>query len=301
VADPTDSRLLNTAREKLVEAAQKEGIALRQSYARVGPQRQLQARRYAYAKQYKRMRGAICNLRIWLGRVIRDVERKAAMPSPKLAQILARAKRLHTQKRDDKDKLYAWHAPEVECIAKGKARIPYEFGVKVSLAVTAKEGFVVGARSMPGNPYDGHTLAEQLEQVEILTGYRPKQAFVDRGYRGAPAPEGCTMYLSGQRRGVTAALKRWLKRRSAIEPHIGHMKRDGLLGCCYLKGTEGDAMHSVLCGAGHNLRLLLNRLRAFLCLLWAASLGLYCGPMSSRSVAWAMHLKYVEPNGLGIV
>ena len=189
--------------------------------ARVGPQRQLQAGRYAHAKQYKRMRGAIRSLRTWLGRVIRDVERKAVAPSPQLAQILARAKRLHAQKRDDKDKLYAWHAPEVECIAKGKARHPYEFGVKVSLAVTAKEGFVVGARSMPGNPYDGHTLGEQLEQVETLTGVRPKQAFVDRGYRGADVPEGCTMYVSGQKRGVTAALKRWIKRRSAIEPHIG--------------------------------------------------------------------------------
>ena len=212
-------------------------------------------------------------LRTWLGRVIRDVERKATTPSPKLVEILAHAKRLHTQKREDKHKLYAWHAPEVECIAKGKARKPYEFGVKVSLAVTAKEGFVVGARSMPGNPYDGHTLAEQLEQVEILTGVRPKEAFVDRGYRGGEVPTGCTMYVSGQRRGVTAALKRWIKRRSAIEPHIGHMKSDGLLGRCYLKGAEGDAMHAVLCGAGHNLRILLNRLRAFLRLLcvWLVS------------------------------
>ena len=268
VAHPTDSRLLNAAREKLVEAAQREGIELRQSYARVGPQKQLQAGRYAHAKQYKRMRGAIGSLRTWLGRVIRDVERKAATPSPKLAEILTRAKRLHAHKREDKNKLYAWHAPEVECIAKGKARTPYEFGVKVSLAVTAKEGFVVGMRSMPGNPYDGHTLAEQLEQVEILTGVRPKEAFVDRGYRGGEVPEGCAMYVSGQKRGVTAALKRWIKRRSAIEPHIGHMKSDGLLGRCHLKGAEGDAMHAVLCGAGHNLRLLLNRLRAFLRLLY---------------------------------
>lgn len=99
---------------------------------------------------------------------------------------------------------------------------------------------MVGARSMPGNPYDGHTLAEPLEQVEILTGVRPKEAFVDRGYRGGEVPEGCTMYVSGQKRGVTAALKRWIKRRSSIEPHISHMKSDGLLGRCHLKGAEGD-------------------------------------------------------------
>jgi IS5 family transposase len=121
---------------------------------------------------------------------------------------------------------------------------------------------------MPGNPYDGHTLAEQVEQVETLTGQRPKQAFVDRGYRGADVPEGCTMYLSGQKQGVTAAIKR----RSPIEPHIGHMKNDGQLGRCHLKRADGDAMHAVLCGAAHNLRLLLNRLQAFLHLLheWVA-------------------------------
>lgn len=137
------------------------------------------------------------------------------------------------------------------------------FGVKVCVAITAKEGIVVGARSMPGNPYDGHTLAEQLQQVEVLTGYRPKQAFADRGYRAGTAPKGCALYLSGQKRGATAALKRWIKRRSAIEPHIGHMKSDGLLGRCHLKGVFGDAMHVLLCGAGHNLRLLLNYLKDF--------------------------------------
>ncbi|NSL54536.1 transposase [Uliginosibacterium sp. IMCC34675] len=124
-----------------------------------------------------------------------------------------------------KDKLYAWHAPEVECIAKGKARKPYEFGVKVSLAVTAKEGFVVGALSMLGNPYDGHSLGEQLEQVDTLTGVRPKQAFMDRGYRGADVPEGCTMYISGQKRGVTAAqaLDQAAQRHRAT--HLPHEER----------------------------------------------------------------------------
>lgn len=267
VAYPTDSQLLNTARQKLVQAAQQEQIVLRQSYVQVGPKQVRQVARYAHAKQYKRMRRALRPLRTWLGRVIREIERKAPHPGASLAQALAQAKRIHAQQRHDKNKLYAWHAPEVECIAKGKTRKPYEFGVKVSLAVSANEGFVLGARSMPGNPYDGHTLAEQLEQVETLTGQRPEQVFADRGYKGAEVPEGCQLYLSGQKKGVTASIKRWIKRRSAIEPHIGHMKNDGLLGRCHLKGAIGDAMHAVLCGAGHNLRLILNRLRAFLRLL----------------------------------
>jgi IS5 family transposase len=100
------------------------------------------------------------------------------------------AQRLYEQRRDSKNKLYALHAPEVECIAKGKARTPYEFGVKTSVAVTAKEGVVVGMRSMPGAPYDGHTLHSQLEQMEILTGVKPTMALADRGYRGVPPPQG---------------------------------------------------------------------------------------------------------------
>lgn len=155
----TDSCLLNTAREKLVQAALNEGIALRQSGARVGPLKQLQAGRDAHAKQYRRMRNAICSLRTWLGRVIHDVERKATKPSSELAQTLSRAKQLHARKRENKHKLYAWHAPRLTCIAKGKTRTPYEFGVKVSLAITARESFVVGSRSMPGNPDNGHNLS----------------------------------------------------------------------------------------------------------------------------------------------
>jgi IS5 family transposase len=157
--------------------------------------------------------------------------------------------------------LYALHAPEVECIAKGKARTPYEFGVKVSIVTTLKEGLVVGARSMPGNPYDGHTLHEALEQAEILSEVKPMMAFVDRGYRGVEV-DGVQIWKSGQRRGVTRGLKAMIKRRSAIEPTIGHMKNDGKLGRNWLKGSLGDAMHAVLCGAGHNIRLIINKLKS---------------------------------------
>ena len=262
IAHPTDSRLLNRAREQLVKAAQADGIALRQSYARVGKQTEVQAGRYAHAKQFRRMRGQVKKLRTLLGRVIRDVQRKSGEMSLALQAKLATAQRLHAQRRDSKNKLYALHAPEVECIAKGKARTPYEFGVKVSLAVTAKEGVVVGMRSMPGNPYDGHTAAEQIEQVEILTGQRPRTVLADRGYKGAQIP-GCRLLLAHTRK-LPDKLKRLLKRRNAIEPTIGHMKNDGLLRRNWLKGSLGDAMHALLCGAGHNLRLILAHLRVLL-------------------------------------
>ena len=213
------------------------------------------------------MRREIKRLRTWLGRVIRDVQRKAGEIGGSLKARLDTAERLYAQRRDSKHKLYALHAPEVECIAKGKARTPYEFGVKTSIAVTAREGIVVGMRSMPGSPYDGHTLASQLEQVEILSGTMPKLALADRGYRGAQPPAGVRLLLS-HTRGLPRALKRLLKRRQAIEPTIGHMKAEGLLGRNWLKGSDGDAIHAVLCGAGHNIRLILAHLRVLLLALF---------------------------------
>ena len=268
IAHPTDSRLLNKAREQLVDAAQDAGITLRQSYARVGKAAEHQVGRYAHAKQYRRMQREIRKLRTWLGRVIRDVQRKGGEITGVLKAKIDIAQRLYEQRRDTKNKLYALHAPEVECIAKGKARTPYEFGVKTSVAVTAKEGLVVGMRSMPGNPYDGHTVDSQIEQIGILAGTTPKMALVDRGYRGVLASAGTRLLVSHTRR-LPKNLKKLLKRRQVVEPMIGHMKTDGLLDRNWLKGALGDAMHAVLCGAGHNLRMILAHLRVLYCALVA--------------------------------
>ena len=243
-------------------------MKLRQNYNRCAPRLAVQAGRYAHAKQYKRMRKTLRSLRSRVGRVLPDIERQLhQLPEQariKVRELLQRRGRILTQQRKDENKLYALHAPEVECIAKGKARTPYEFGVKVSIATTLKEGPVVGMRSIPGNPYDGHTLAETLEQVGILTGADkpPKTVIVDKGYQGVEVP-GVRILRSGQKRGITKTLKAMIKRRSAVEPTIGHMKVDGRLACNPLKGALGDAIHAVMCGAGHNLRLILAALRLF--------------------------------------
>ena len=131
---------------------------------------------------------------------------------------------------------------------------PYEFGVKASLAVTHKEGFVVGAMSCPENPYDGHTLEVQLEQVERLTGQMPATTFVDKGYKGHGVDPGRSAVLISGTRKLSKMLKRDLRRRAAIEPELGHMKSDGLLGRDFLKGVVGDAQNVILCGAGHTNR-----------------------------------------------
>jgi IS5 family transposase len=160
-------------------------------------------------------------------------------------------------------KIYALHEPEVDCISKGKARVRYEFGCKVSVATTLDEGFVVGMRSFPGNPYNGHTLKEALEQAQILTDQRPDLVVVDRGYRGHDVEESRVL-ISGTRRGLTPKLIADLRCRSAIEAEIGHMKTDGRLSRCLLKGAIGDAIFAVLNACGHNIRKILAHLRAWL-------------------------------------
>jgi len=268
IAHPTDARLYETARRKLVGLARQVGIGLRQNYNRLGPRLARQVGRYAHARQFKRMKKALRKLKGYTGRVLRDVERQLdRVPEgalrTRMVDMIALVRRLLAQKPKDKGKLYSLHEPAVDCISKGKAHKRYEFGTKVSVATTNRGGFVVGMRALPGNPYDGHTLAEALEQVEILTDQRPNMAFVDRGYRGHGVQD-VKVFISGARRGVTRTIAKLLRRRSAIEPMIGHMKNDGRLTRCPLKGTDGDALFAVLCGCGHNIRMILRHLRASL-------------------------------------
>ena len=269
IAHPVDSRLLEIARHKVVSAARRAGIALKQTFAREGKTLRRKAGGYAHAKQFKRLKKVLKRQRTVLGIVLREVARKmgqgvdaSAFALNSLRELLGRAERIRSQQRHDKNKLYALHAPEVECIGKGKARKPYEFGVKVSLAITHRQGLMVGARSFTGNPYDGHTLAEQLEQVAILTedtGKTPKQVVVDLGFRGVDAANpGIEIIHRGRFKRLTDQQRRWLKRRQAVEPAIGHTKHDNGMDRCWLKGQTGDALHAVLCAAGYNIRWLLR-------------------------------------------
>ncbi len=268
IAHPTDSRLYERARRSLVTLAHKAGITLRQNYNRKAPRLAAQAGRHAHARHFRRMRKVLRTLKGYTGRVLRDIGRKlGAIPEgglrTRIEQRMALVTRLLRQTPKSAGKIYALHEPEVDCISKGKARVRYEFGCKVGIATTLTGGFVVGMRSMPGNPYDGHTLPDALQQVETLTGSCPSLAVVDRGYRGHGA-HGTTVLVSGTRRSLTSRLRKLLRRRSAIEPEIGHMKSDGRLARCPLKGTIGDALYAVLCGCGHNIRKILAYLGALL-------------------------------------
>ncbi len=268
IAHPVDSRLLEIARAKVVKAAKQAGIVLKQTFAKEGKELRRKAGGYAHAKQRRRLKRVIKRQRTVLGIVLREIQRKQAMAgtsssaSTRLNILIERAERIRTQQPKDKNKLYALHAPEVECIGKGKARKPYEFGVKVSVAVTHRSGLVVGARSFPGNPYDGHILSAQLEQTNILVdqwGSSPKEVVVDLGFRGVDQDNPSVQIIHrGKYKSLSSQQKRWLKRRQAVEPAIGHLKSDHCMDRCWLRGALGDALHAVLCAAGYNLRWLLR-------------------------------------------
>ena len=270
---PTDTHLCDKARAELVKLAASRGVRLRQSYARKSKHAVFMANRYMAARQLNRGRKMIKTVRNYLGRVIRDIERagaKDASVQEAFATVLERAQKIFAQAGNPKEpnKIYAWHAPEVECIAKGKAHKKYEFGCKVSIAATNRRNFIVGAKAHHGKPYDGHTLRGVLEHVEAVTGIKPEEAQVDLGYRGHGIEEekdGCTVILARQKRGITPAKKRRQKRRNAIEPIIGHCKNDRAVGARnWLKGEIGDCINALAMAIGFNLRKILRHLAELL-------------------------------------
>ncbi len=274
VAFPTDARLYHKMRVALVRAAQDSGIALRQSYRRVGKVALVMQGRYARARQRRRSAKETRQLKTWLGRVVRDVERKMPPGDAVLPELLGQARRLLAQERHDSNKLYSVHAPEVECIAKGKAHKRYEFGCKASFATTSKGNWLVAADSLPENPYDGHTLPGALAQVERLTGRRPKDVYCDLGYRGHGVEGETQVRLVGKiPKKATRAARKWMKRRASIEPTIGHLKSDHRLSRNYLKGRHGDRANVMLAAAGYNFaKLLAGFSRA-----WRKFRGIYLG------------------------
>ena len=246
-------------RERLVKAARAEGLTIKQSYRHVGRRLLMQSSRYAHARQMQRARACTRKLRTQLGRVLREIERQKKTPSTELAKLLETARHIHAQQRHDKNKIYSVHEPAVQCIAKGKAGKPYEFGNKVSVAVSSRGGWFVGARSFTGSPYDGHTLAAQMKQVERMIGNSVGEVHVDMGYRGHDYEGAATVHVDKRQRGRTPrALWRWMKRRAAVEPSIGHLKNEHRLERNRLKGVAGDAINAILAAAAMNFQKLLG-------------------------------------------
>ena len=260
IAFPTDARLYYKMRDLLVKAAESRGIKLRQNYRRLAKKVLSRQGGYSRARQMRRAAKMTRKLKTYLGCVHRNIVRKAETVDPELMELLEKSSRLQEQTRESKNKLYSIHAPEVECISKGKSHKRYEFGCKVSLATSSRDNWILGIQAHNGNPYDGHTLNDAIDQVERLSDWSVKEAYVDLGYRGhdytGEAKVNIVNFRSMAKK--TRSVKRWLKRRSAIEPVIGHVKSDNGMDRNRLKGTEGDKINALLSGCGFNMRKLLK-------------------------------------------
>ena len=186
------------------------------------------------------------------------------------------------------------HAGNGVFLPDGKARKPYEFGVKSAVVVSHKHGLMLGARTFPGNPYDGHILSAVLEQATNLTqdlSVTIRQVVADLGFRGVDADNPDKQIIHrGKYKSLSPQQKGWLRRRQAVEPAIGHLKSDHRMDRCWLQGALGDALHSISCAAGYNLRWLLRAIARLG--LGPVFLRLLQSALSSAQTMCASHRAY---------
>ena len=262
---PTDVKIQIKMIKKCNAIANQEGIIQRRSYKRKVKELLLQSRFANHPKRKKQARKAQRKIKTIAGSLVRELERKLSTESKQRYQHdLDLFKRVLLQKRNDSNKIYSLHETEVACIAKGKAHKPYEFGSKVSVAITKTAGIIVGALSFKGNPHDSKTISPTLDQHEKLTGTRAKIAIVDRGY-AARTINGTQVIKPTNGKGKTnyekqKARKRF-RRRAAIEPTISHMKHQYRMIKNYLKGSLGDRINAMMAAAAYNFKKWMNKIR----------------------------------------
>jgi IS5 family transposase len=260
---PTDTKLCHRLRIKLVVAAKKRELMLRQTYVRIGKRASIKQARYVHAGQMKRARKEFKKVKSYLGRVTRDILRQVDVSQDsELAFLIAQSQQLLSQEKNTPNKLYSLHAPEVECIAKGKAHKKYEFGCKVSVVTTCEEPWVLSIAAHHDNPYDGATLKDSLRKAEENTQVKIDYAFADKSYRGKAHHPGHVNVMISGKKNLPRRLRKLLKGRSGIEPIIGHLKNDHRLSRNYLLGKTGDKINAILSGCAFNLNKLLHYFKA---------------------------------------
>ncbi len=266
ISYPTDANLMDKAIRKIGRLARKFEIPIKQSYAFLSRKTLFKVNNYARTQQHKIKNKALKKMKTYLGRLQRDVERKLEHREEikrQFAEILEQTKQLLLQTKTSKNKLYSLHAPETECIAKGKINKHYEFGVKVSVVATQKNNFIVGTQVLGGNPYDGHTLEGALNEVEKINKIRPHHVFADNVYKSHSETQSEVHIARKKSTYQTRWLKKLMRGRNAIEAIFSHAKRDGQLKKNYLKGSRGDKLNALLSAVGCNLRLIMRVIRYF--------------------------------------
>lgn len=285
---PTDTKLAAKIVRGGVKRARENGIELRQSFVRTVPKLLCAQRGWRTKGGAVRARKAARRLKTIAGQVVRQLD-KALPADSEERRWLEVAQKVLRQKRNDADKIYSLHEPQVYCLSKGKEHKKYEFGSKASVIMGKNSGVILGAYSLPKNDYDGHTLDPALAQVERIVGYRPAVLIADRGYRGqskcgdtevlTPKPPKSTDTVYARRKARAR-----FRRRASIEPRIGHLKSDHRLNRNFLKGQQGDAINLLLASAASNLSLwmrkifsaLLSALRTW----WKNALAAYRTPLA---------------------
>lgn len=276
IKHPHDAYLLGKARDEVVKLAHRAGIKLNETYKKSYKKGVIKLWKYKDGSKSKQRTKTMKHLKVLVGRLIRAIDRKLESSKvvliEKEAKLLAKIKKIHAQsflskaskvkyKAAGNEVIYSFHAEEVECIGKGKLNKPYEFGNKVAIGVSGHNNFILGVKSFHGNPYDGHTLSQTVEEVEKMTNHEPKKIFVDLGYKGSNYSKKGKIYTPYSKKKLSKSDKVMQKRRSAIEPVIGHLKQYGRMGRNYLKGVLGDIVNPIISAIGFNLRSLANKIR----------------------------------------
>lgn len=261
---PTDAKLHKKIVDRCVKMAKQSGIELRRSYKRTSKQLVRDAYNGTHPKRRKKANAAKRKLKTIAGRLVRELERK--LPNEDHFGDLERFKKVLSQERNSKNKIYSLHEPEAYCMSKGKAHKKYEYGCKASVVLTQETGIIVGAMTFATNVYDGHTLNDVLNQTEKLVGKSPNTATVDRGYKGKqkvgttqiniPKPP-----LKKDTDYRKRTLRKHFRRRAAIEPIIGHLKSDHRAARNFLKGQIGDQINFMMAAAGFNYKKLMKKLK----------------------------------------
>jgi IS5 family transposase len=261
IAHPVDAKLIRRSIERIVRSAKAAGIQLKRTYHRVASWALKDYLRLMHGKKMRKAQKPLKKLKRYLGKLLKELDPHLEKCPQRLLRDMIIGAKLLLQTREDKNKIYSCHEPQVSCIAKGKAHKPYEFGSKACLVVTEQKGIALSMTTHLGNPYDGHLLAESKRKAESNAKTTIKRILVDRGFRGHEVND--AEVLVSYTRGLPKGLKIALRRRQAIEPWIGHMKHEGKLGRCYLKGVIGDQIHATFVAVAHNFRTILRKLRLF--------------------------------------
>ncbi len=254
---PTETKLAIDVIEECGRMAEKEEVEVRQSYKFVS-QELLKEANSSSQKMAGTRKKAKRKLKTIAGRLVRELERKLSEKGlEKHREKLDICSKVLKQKQNDKDKIYSLHAPEVGCIAKGKAGKKYEFGSKVAFVTGQKSNLIKGVVSFKGNPNDNKTLEKVLEQQERITGERAKRAYTNRGFKSQQIGETEVIAPSngvGKSESEKTKLRKSFRRRAAIEPIIGHTKTDFGMDRNYLKGEVGDQINAILAGSAFNFK-----------------------------------------------